>query len=382
MYTQDVLDALLDHLYEAMLDRSQWPGFLTTLAAVIGGTLPILFLHDTYDHSGAFAISVGYDPVILRAYREHLSAINVWVRSGIRLLAPGIVRTSHMMCSRRELLRSQWWTDFCRPLGISQGIGATILKQGTMTYNVSVLADEQRGEIGEDEKSLLLALMPHMRRALTLHMHLAEHELRRNSFMDALDLLPVAIFLVHADGRVAYLNRAAQRIAEAKNGVFVEPGGIRLLRPGDTARLRRYIGEATLTTSRLAAHAGGVLQAIRLHGLRPLEMVVSPARAEEALTFFARPFAIVCVTDPELQPRNLEAIGTKLYGLTAAEARVAALVAQGHSIGEAAERLRVTRNTVKTQLQSVFAKTNTRRQAELTRLLLSGVGAVSTALAK
>lgn len=380
MYAQDVLDALLDRVYEAMLDRSLWPSFLSTLAAVIGGTLPILFLHDTSDHSGAFAISVGYDPVTLRAYREHLSAINVWVRSGIRLLVPGMVRTSHMMCSRRELLRSQWWTDFCRPLAISQGIGATILNQGTMTYNVSVLADDRRGEIGEDEKHLFRMLMPHMQRALTLHMHLAEHELRRNSFMEALDRVPVGILLVHGDGRVAYLNGAAQRIVEARNGLFVDLAGIRLLRSRDTERLRRLIGEATLTTSGRATHAGGAMRAIRMNGLRPLEIVVSPTRAEETLSFFARPFAIVCVSDPELLPQDLEALARQRYALTAAEARVAALIAQGKPVAEVAERLGVTRNTVKTQLQSVFRKTNTQRQAELTRLLLGDAGMVSAAL--
>ena len=58
-----------------------------------------------------------------------------------------------------------------------------------------------------------------------------------------------------------------------------------------------------------------------------------------------------------------------VFGLTAAETRLAAQLASGASLAEAAEKLKVSRTTVRTQLQSVFAKTETRRQADLMRVL-------------
>ena len=59
------------------------------------------------------------------------------------------------------------------------------------------------------------------------------------------------------------------------------------------------------------------------------------------------------------------------YGLTAAEAKVALAVASGLSIPETAHQLRVSPNTVKTQLQNVFAKSGVDRQTELARLIAS-----------
>ena len=57
------------------------------------------------------------------------------------------------------------------------------------------------------------------------------------------------------------------------------------------------------------------------------------------------------------------------FRLTVAEAKLAAKVASGMGIDGAAAALGVSRETARTQLKAVFAKTNTRRQAELAALV-------------
>jgi len=113
----------------------QWPVFLGGLADLLGGTLPTLFRHDPRNHSGSFDQSVGYEPQALIDYRERFAGNNVWLCGARPHLIPGRVRFSHMMCSRYEFFHSPWWTDFCRPLGVWQAIGATILKHDSVTYN-------------------------------------------------------------------------------------------------------------------------------------------------------------------------------------------------------------------------------------------------------
>lgn len=63
------------------------------------------------------------------------------------------------------------------------------------------------------------------------------------------------------------------------------------------------------------------------------------------------------------------------FGLTKAEARLALRLAQGSSLASAAQTFDVKLTTIRSQLQQVFAKTGTSRQAELVALLLSrGLG--------
>ena len=59
----------------------------------------------------------------------------------------------------------------------------------------------------------------------------------------------------------------------------------------------------------------------------------------------------------------------RIFQLTAAEARLASSLAAGEGIRAASTRLAISRETVRTQLRAIFAKTGTRRQAELTALL-------------
>ena len=64
------------------------------------------------------------------------------------------------------------------------------------------------------------------------------------------------------------------------------------------------------------------------------------------------------------------------YGMTPAEANLAALLVSDLSLDQAADSLGVKIGTVRTRLKQVFAKTGTNRQASLVRLLLTEAGAV------
>jgi DNA-binding CsgD family transcriptional regulator len=59
------------------------------------------------------------------------------------------------------------------------------------------------------------------------------------------------------------------------------------------------------------------------------------------------------------------------FGLTEAEARLAALLASGEELRFAAEKLGITYGTARTRLAEIFQKTETRRQAELMKILLT-----------
>ena len=57
------------------------------------------------------------------------------------------------------------------------------------------------------------------------------------------------------------------------------------------------------------------------------------------------------------------------FGLSAAEARLARLLAKGESVESAARMLDIKMTTARTQLAAIFEKTGTRRQAKLVALL-------------
>ena len=85
--------------------------------------------------------------------------------------------------------------------------------------------------------------------------------------------------------------------------------------------------------------------------------------------FFSPGRVILLLTDLRAPLRPEATQLCSAFGLTVAEAKLAAKLASGVGIDRAAASLGVRRETARTQLKAVFAKTNTRRQAELAALV-------------
>ena len=73
------------------------------------------------------------------------------------------------------------------------------------------------------------------------------------------------------------------------------------------------------------------------------------------------------------KPGPPAAILAKTFRLTPSEAKLACIIARGAPPSIAAQELKISRETARNQLKSVFAKTDTHRQSELVALLLQVV---------
>jgi DNA-binding CsgD family transcriptional regulator len=82
---------------------------------------------------------------------------------------------------------------------------------------------------------------------------------------------------------------------------------------------------------------------------------------------------MVFLRDPESKPKPAPAVLRDLYRLTPGEARLAADLLSGSSLQEIAEARRLSRETLRSQLQDLFRKTGTNRQAALINFLATGL---------
>ena len=88
---------------------------------------------------------------------------------------------------------------------------------------------------------------------------------------------------------------------------------------------------------------------------------------------FSGPMAAVFLRDPTTQSKTPIERLQSLYALTKAESRVMQSLLDGDTLELIAERDRVSKETLSSQLKAIFNKTGTGRQTELIRLGLQGL---------
>jgi DNA-binding CsgD family transcriptional regulator len=183
-----------------------------------------------------------------------------------------------------------------------------------------------------------------------------------------LDSLTVGVILLSAKGHVLTTNPAAKRLLAGESGLEASRDGLRAESADDSIRLGQLIARATAAPAGAGPESAGFLTLSRKKG-PPLQLVVSPVRGFHTNeTHPARAIVFIGDAAPKVGPTH-ETLSA-LFGLTPAESRLAMLLADGHSASAITQMVGVSRNTLKSQLSSIFQKTGTSRQAQLVRVLL------------
>jgi len=182
-----------------------------------------------------------------------------------------------------------------------------------------------------------------------------------------LDTIAIGAVLIGEDLKIVTTNRAADRILAARDGLMATRHGLQVEAITELEELRRLIvGSCSISTD--AGTSPGRFLDVSRRNKPPLHLMVSPARGL-SMDGNGSVKAIVLITDPSEKARPVSATLQQLYRLTPAECRVAILLADGRAPKQISELLGVSRNTLKSQLSSIFSKTSTSRQSQLVRLL-------------
>jgi DNA-binding CsgD family transcriptional regulator/PAS domain-containing protein len=364
--------ALVNQLYAAPGTQHGWQVFLDSLCVAVNGSCAHFIAVDRHGHAG-LALTVRSDPAARAAYDQHWGAFDPWGHSQRLQRAPaGSVLVSDEMMPHAELQRTAFYNDFGRPHDLVRCMAGAIDVAPASVSVVSIARSECRHPFDTEERMVLNVLMPHLRRALQLHRRITTAEAVFSDLAETLNSSARAVFLVHASGHVAWMNRGAERLTAARDGLVIDHGELRACRGSETARLRTLLADAVRTSRESGLGAGGSLLVGRSGFRRPLVAMVAPLTRQSA--FFSnddQPAAVVIVSDPDSPVVPDEQTLRALLGLTSAEASLVRLLAQGLTLTEAADRLGLRLTTVRTRVKTIFEKTGTHRQADLARLALS-----------
>jgi DNA-binding CsgD family transcriptional regulator len=371
MYSERKTQELIPIIYDAVEDRSLWPIVLNRIAALLRSEVGTLYAQDLQSQAGRVAAVVGIDSVHQRAYEQYYAAKNIFFICGKHSLISGAVCTADMMCPDRSIvLKSEFYNDFMVPLGMYEGMNGVIFKDQDWTSMIGVIRLKNRAQFREADVRSLKALMPHLQRAFHLQRRLSRLEAQQAATEAALDQWSMGVILLDQNRRVLLMNRSAEAILRQSDGLTFRHGELRAAFANETTALQKSILGATRLYSGLVVSPSGAIKITRPSQKRPLEIFVTPVRTNTTVFPGMNAAAAMFVYNPEATETSNQDMLRQLYGLSAAEAKTAALLLAGKSVTEIANELHVTRETPRMHVKRIFEKTGTRRQSELIRLLL------------
>jgi len=212
-----------------------------------------------------------------------------------------------------------------------------------------------------------------LQRGMALTMRLGRLQSEVASLQALVDALSTPIFLVDRTCALRYSNAAGDDALRRGQYLTLRNGGLAPRCAAEERDLRGALDSAlTGSTSEpafsLLLHDGqGSSALLRVHSLQGL--ATPPLAASSAPPADAALFLTRVAHDRSATASRLRAV----FALTPAEMRLVEHLLKGESLGAIGAHLSLSRETLKTQLRSLFTKTGTHRQAELVARLLSSV---------
>jgi DNA-binding CsgD family transcriptional regulator len=380
MIQEQTLLNMVEKIYEAGCEPSLWPGVLLSLQELFSAENIVMGLTDVDGNKNSLSLdrSVDFEQAFQVSYNHYYFKKNIWADRAFKrgLVHKGAILDPERVISLAELKQTEIFNDWIKPQHLLICY-APVLSLGENTFGLLSLARGPRhGTLTQEERRALRVLTPHLVRAVDLHRRIGALENARALLLEAADRFFWGLVFLDTEGDVIFYNKAAGRILTQKDGMSLcKDGRIAAWRAQDTAALRRLVLEAvslpeTIVASNKTSRDPGSMTLPRPSGKQNYSVTVCPVRLDSQYGHNDRAHAVLFVDDPEKKNAPPVERLKRLYGLTAAEAEVAAALCLGKSLDQIVDEKKRSKNTIKTLLQRIFHKTGTSRQSELLSLLL------------
>jgi DNA-binding CsgD family transcriptional regulator len=364
----ETFSTVLKEIYDTPLSFESWRNVLDLLKQAFDCHVVTLIETDLRTGGARFA-ETGVGPSVAREYFTKWHKQNIFYDKALNW-RPGAAQTDQEILPRNALLHSDYYVDFLRRYDMRGFVGMTIVNDRAQRLGISLLRPPPHDDFDPETLRWAAKLMPHLQNAARIGRRLAEASLEASAPPALLDLNPIGVVLLNHGG-VVFANRAARAITAEQDGLNLRRGKIEAERSADNAKLQALIAGALGDRSVVEASRGGAMRLPRRSGERDYVLTIGAIPLASQRFGDTGSMAFVLVSDGRTTSATPTGVLRELYGLTAAETKLAELLATGESLEAAAQHLSIRTSTAKWHLHSLFQKVGVSRQSELVRLLLS-----------
>jgi DNA-binding CsgD family transcriptional regulator len=364
--------SLVGGFYDAAFDDCVWTGLAPRIAEIFDSPSTALHLRSPSGEARLldFTDNLRMSTQKQRDEAAHWRRNDPWVK-GAREVGLGRVVLGQELYPPDVFERFPYYQDWSRRQGQFHFVGAIVLLDDGSSATFGIHRPKTSKPFDEADQALAATLLEHYRRAIVLRARLRRTEMEHAAALQVEQRSGLGVLVVNRDCQLLHANRLGEAGLRAGDGIRVTNGQIGINAPTLRDLLRLLVAEAVdLAGSSIPrrVHEGSI--AVARRGRLPLTLAVSPLRPPGM--GMAVPAALIFVRDPEMAVAQTQVL-RDLFGLTPAEAAIAADLAQGHALGQIARAHRITINTARTHLKRILAKTGTCQQSQAVALVQQSV---------
>ena len=356
-------------LYDCVAEPDRWQAALGQITEMTDSVLTMLAVMDPARKTARFSAVHG-DPIVLEplvsTYAAHVPFYSILPKFELDVpLDFDALCNLYGPDGRDVWYASRTYTEWMQPNRFRTGFNLAVMKRDEFVGALTTITHDDMPATPAS-KARLAQLAPHIRRAVSIT-DLFEVERRRSRiFQEVIDNLAHPVLIVTGDMRLLYANTAAEVLLRDEAFIRQTEGRLTIA----YAQAQASIAHAVELGNRDEVLLGTVGIGVPLVKTdRPSIVHVLPLAQRHHTVMSPQATAAIFIATPGTNPiPAIEAIAA-LFGLTAAEKRVAALAAEGMTRNEIARASGVSDHTVKTQLGVVYDKTGTRDQRQLQLLM-------------
>ncbi|WP_076864283.1 helix-turn-helix transcriptional regulator [Bradyrhizobium mercantei] len=351
------LSLIEEAFVEAAIDPSQWVKALDVVTTVTDSYGAVLL-----PVAGGMISALPFTEPMSRSFETYTK--DSWFTRderfrGITLMKQRGIVDDLDIFTPDQIKRHPYYQDFLAPHGL-RWFGGIAISCGAHLWCLSIQRSIAQGPFSEEEKDQLAYLSKRLSGTAAVASTIGESAAL--GALNAFEISGQGAALINREGKIFRLNSVAEQLL--KQDVTVVKGRLVAQDSAATASFEQAVSK--LLNSDKAAMQPPV--SFARPGRRPL--LAYPLKlAKLVQNALADCQMVVVFVDTEQGPQPPTIALQRAFRLTASEARLAAELAAGEALEKVAEKLGITKETSRTQLKSIFAKTGCHRQAELVAVL-------------
>ena len=370
----DIFERVLASMQDATLDDSLWPATSALIDEACGATGNGLVVCESFGENVGIvhaAIFFRGQPCedLQREYLEVYYQLDERVPRLRRLPENQLAPVSSLF-TEKELKTSSVYNESLRKMGAQNGLNVRLDGPAGCGIFWGTADPCDPGDWGPDQIAMIKRLLPHIRHFVWVRRALAAAGALAASLTELLDNSRVGVIHLDHYGRLSEVNNRGLDILRRRGGLSENKGYLSASEPADNENFQRLL-EGALPFSTGNFPTGGATAVRRLPPLPSLLVHVLPVSTFGSDRSLGGLGAMVVVVDPMNQPCISPGLISKTFGLTPAESRVAAMLAEGKTVREIALATGRQKSAIYWLLRQMYPKLGISRQVDLVRMVLS-----------